>query len=301
MSTTRAAILNAGGGSWAFDEIAGRLARAMGLEVSATPAYANYLLGWDGPRAPVGRCFVPYPAIRVASDKRRLAESFAHHQVATPRTHLLHSEAEVQSLLQAGAPCRWVLKWPTGCGGAGHRLLEPGASLPSGWPLPYVVQEFILLEVPEVYRLYCVAGETFGWNVRRFGPGTAASPFVAHARGARYEEAGDVPPEAREQARRALSATGLLDSFGCVDLLRDGRGAMAGAGGEHGRGFQPCGSRHRRRGHRRGDRPPAVPGVRAMGRNVRGRDQRRGWLERLTLELCPLVKATGRFRKRRGA
>jgi hypothetical protein len=36
---------------------------------------------------------------------------------------------------------------------------------------------------------------------------------------------GDPPREARRQAREALAATGLLESFGCADLLQapDGR------------------------------------------------------------------------------
>ena len=126
--------------------------------------------------------------------------------------------------MQTETQCQWVLKWPTGCGGAGHHLLNAEAPISQDWPRPYVVQKFVRLEVPEVYRLYCVAEETFGWNVRRFPRDIAASPFVAHARGARYELAGDVPPEAEYQARKALSATGLLASFGCVDLLQEDQG-----------------------------------------------------------------------------
>lgn len=47
-----------------------------------------------------------------------------------------------------------------------------------------------------------------------------ALPWVAHARGARYAHAGEPPTPALEAARRALAAAGLLDSFGCADLLR---------------------------------------------------------------------------------
>jgi hypothetical protein len=96
--------------------------------------------------------------------------------------------------------------------------------VPQDWPRPYVLQEFIRLEVPEVYRLYCVAQETFGWNARRFPAGAKASPFVAHAQGARYEIEQAVPPEAEFQARQALACTNLLPSFGCADLMRDERG-----------------------------------------------------------------------------
>ncbi len=43
---------------------------------------------------------------------------------------------------------------------------------------------------------------------------------MAHARGARYELAGEAPLAAKEAGMAALTATGLIDSFGCVDLLR---------------------------------------------------------------------------------
>jgi hypothetical protein len=87
-----------------------------------------------------------------------------------------------------------------------------------------VVQEFLRLETPEVYRLYGIGGETFGWNVRRFPAEVKPSPWVAHARGARYADAGPAPVEAEQQARSALAAAGLLASFGCVDLLRTEQG-----------------------------------------------------------------------------
>lgn len=220
----KAAILNAGGGAWVFEEHAQRLARALNLEISPSPADYNYLLGWENAQAPNGESFVPFETILLVSDKRCLAQVFASHQVATPRTYLLDSEAEVHRLVRTQAQSQWVLKWPTGCGASGHRLQEAGAPIPQDWPRPYLLQEFIRLEVPEVYRLYCVAGETFGWNARRFPPGSTASPFVAHAQGARYEEEGEVPAEAELQARRALSATQLLGSFGCADLMRNEQG-----------------------------------------------------------------------------
>ena len=76
------------------------------------------------------------------------------------------------------------------------------------------------MERPEVYRTCAAGGTTFGWTVRRFPAGAKASPWVAHARGARYERAGEAPAAATAAARAALTATGLLDSFGCVDLLQ---------------------------------------------------------------------------------
>ena len=65
----------------------------------------------------------------------------------------------------------------------------------------------------------CAGGESFGWFMRRFPDGIAPSPWVAHARGARYVRLGQAPTEALDAARRAMMATGLWTSFGCVDLL----------------------------------------------------------------------------------
>jgi glutathione synthase/RimK-type ligase-like ATP-grasp enzyme len=219
----KAAILNAGNEAWIFEEHAQRLARVMNLEISTTPSDYNYLLGWEGSE-PSGKSFIPVEAIQLASDKRSLAEVFAKHQVAIPKTYLLDSEEEVKRLLQKESQSQWVLKWPIGCGASGHRLQDLDTPIPHDWPRPFVLQEFIQLEVPEVYRLYCVANETFGWNARRFPSGAKVSPFVAHAQGARYETESAVPLEAEFQARQALSCTNLINSFGCADLMRDQRG-----------------------------------------------------------------------------
>lgn len=80
------------------------------------------------------------------------------------------------------------------------------------------MQEFVRLARPEVYRTYAAGGELFGWVVRQFSGGTRPSPWLAHARGARYEPAGD-PPAALAAAGSALAAAGPIDSFGCADLL----------------------------------------------------------------------------------
>ena len=113
----------------------------------------------------------------------------------------------------------WCLKYPTSCGASGHRLISSSSTEPPNWPRPFIVQEFIRLKRPEVYRVFCAAGELFGWVARRFPEGTRLSPWVAHARGARYVRLGEPPSEALEAARRSLIATRLWDSFGCVDLL----------------------------------------------------------------------------------
>jgi hypothetical protein len=213
------AILNAGVGAWAFEELAARLARALWLDVREEPAAYNYLLGWDGPGAPAGELFIPEASIRLAADKRELARVFEQQGIATPRTELIEAPEAVRQFVIRAGDREWVLKWPTGCGAAGHRLLAPGDPVPEDWPRPYVLQEFIRMERPEVYRLYGAAGELFGWNARRFPAGARPSPWVAHAQGARYAAAGAPPAEAQRQARRALAAAGLLASFGCVDLL----------------------------------------------------------------------------------
>lgn len=219
------AIVNAGQGAWAFEEQAKHLAQIMQLEVVSSPAQYNYLLGWESAKLPSGKMFIPYPSILLASDKRRMAEVFQKHGVAIPRTYLLDSPKQVQRVVELETNNRWVLKWPIGCGASGHRLIGANEPIPEEWPRPYLLQEFIELENPEVYRLYGIAGETFGWNVRRFPKGVKSSPWVAHAQGACYESVDTAPTEAEHQARKALAATGLFDSFGCADLLysRDGR------------------------------------------------------------------------------
>lgn len=217
-------ILNSGDAAWVFEEHANRLSKALGVSVASSPARFNYVLGWDQPEPPPGHSFIPFESVELASDKRHMAQVFEQQGVATPRTYLLDSQLEVQRLLEREDGSRWVLKWPTGCGATGHRMIEAGVPLLLDWPKPYVVQQFIQLEVPEVYRLYAVAGETFGWNARRFPKGGKTSPFVAHAQGARYELESELPEEAKEQAIRALRATRLFDSFGCADLMKDSNG-----------------------------------------------------------------------------
>lgn len=222
------AIVNAGDGAWAFDEHAQNLSRLLDTPL-ASGADLVYLLGWDKPTPPdCHALFISWDSIQLASDKRHLAENFARHGVPTPRTYVLDSETELRNFLDRESRVEWILKWPIGSGGSGHRLLDEGTPqsffIPHDWPQPFLVQEFIRLEQPEVFRLYAVGGETFGWNARRFPPGIEASPFVAHALGARYEDAGDVPPEAEEAARMALASIGLLHSFGCADLMCDEHG-----------------------------------------------------------------------------
>ena len=106
---------------------------------------------------------------------------------------------------------------------AAHRLRRggppapcPGSSVPEDWPV-------------------CVLQEFIRWSDRRSTASTASPGGVRLERpsfpaGARPAPLGcpcpapatrrrALPAEAERQARRALAATGLLASFGCVDLL----------------------------------------------------------------------------------
>jgi glutathione synthase/RimK-type ligase-like ATP-grasp enzyme len=215
-------ILNAGGGgAWAFAPVADQLARALWVDVSEDPREFNYVLYTEAPGpVPSGDSFIPFEAVRLAADKRLLAEAFNAAGVPVPETRLLGSLTEAGCVLAEVPGREWCLKFPTGCGATGHRRLVPGMSLPRSWPLPLVVQEFIRLDRPEVYRTYVAGGAAFGWVARRFPEGTQPSPWVAHARGARYEDAGEAPAEAVVAGRAALEAVGLWESFGCVDLIR---------------------------------------------------------------------------------
>ena len=179
------------------------------------------MLAFDGELKPEQKSFIPLDAINIATDKRETAHVFNAENVPSPPTFLL-DDAELADFLSKGNTRQWLLKWPVGCGAAGHRFIQAGDSIPDDWPRPLVIQEFIEQNRPEVFRIYCVAGELFGFNARRFA-GDNDSPFVAHARGAHYETE-LAPPEAEAVAHIALKATNLRDSFGCVDLLRSPNG-----------------------------------------------------------------------------
>jgi len=216
-----AVILNSGEGAWAFEPLASRLAHIFGVPVSSTPAEWNYLLAFDGELKPEQKSFILLNAVNIATDKRETARVFNAENVPSPPTFLL-DDTELSDFLSKENTRQWLLKWPVGCGAAGHRFIQSGDSIPDDWPRPLVVQEFIEQNRPEVFRIYCVVGGLFGFNARRFA-GDNDSPFVAHARGAHYEIE-VAPPEAEAVARLALRATNLWDSFGCVDLLRSQNG-----------------------------------------------------------------------------
>lgn len=116
---------------------------------------------------------------------------------------------------------QWCLKYPIGCGASGHKIINCDRDVPQEWLKPYVVQKFIKLKQLQVFRLYCAGGILFGWNRRKFTSQDNRFPWVAHANGAIYERLGNPPEEVRELATKALQATDLYNSFGCVDLLQD--------------------------------------------------------------------------------
>jgi glutathione synthase/RimK-type ligase-like ATP-grasp enzyme len=219
-------VLNSGNGAWAFDEFANELAHSLGLEVSREPKEFNYVVHMDDcANLPDNRSFIPLYSVRLATDKRLLAEAFAANQVPTPETHLLQSFDDVRQFVTINCDREWCLKYPTSCGAHGHRMIAASDEEPMNWPRPFIVQQFVKLNEPEVFRIYCAGGEMFGWVARRFPKGAKASPWVAHARGARYVRLTDAPVAALHAAERALKATGLWESFGCVDLLCANDGA----------------------------------------------------------------------------
>jgi glutathione synthase/RimK-type ligase-like ATP-grasp enzyme len=213
-------ILNSGKGAWAFDPLASRLASFLDIDISEHPRRFNYLLHAENEESLVNcGAFIPLESIRAASDKRLLTSLFQKHDVPTPQTSLCQTFGEALSIVREGRDKAWCLKFPTSCGGNGHRMLEETSIEPRNWPQPFIVQEFIKLRSPEVYRTYCAGGELFGWVARRFPANTQNSIWVAHARGARYVALDQIPPEASSASKCALQATGLWDSFGCADLL----------------------------------------------------------------------------------
>src|SRR5688572_15686236 len=117
-------ILNAGGGSWAFAPLAEQLSRALWVDVAAVPRRFNYLLFADDAVARGrGEYFIPFASLELAADKRSLARVFAARSVPAPDTHLAESLDEARRIAATKPGTSWCLKFPTGCGASGHRLL----------------------------------------------------------------------------------------------------------------------------------------------------------------------------------
>ncbi len=220
-----ACIVNGGAGAWAFAPLARQLSDALGLEVCERARRYNYFLHTDDLREwDETTSFIPKRSVCIAADKREIAVAFKKANVPTSETHLLNTYSEVSDLLRRAPEKEWCLKFPTGCGASGHRLLKNTDAEPSRWPRPFVVQEFVRMDSPKVYRTYCAGGELFGWMVRAFPPGHPTSPWVAHAKGARYQRGEEAPRDAITAAAKALDACGLRESFGCADLIQRATG-----------------------------------------------------------------------------
>ena len=217
-------VLNAGLEAWAFESLARDLAKNLDIEVSETPKHYNYILSWN--ERSIENCnksFIPFAGIKLASDKRLLAKIFKANKIPIPDTYLLKNRQDVLRFIDNNFGY-WCLKYPSSCGASGHRIINCIEDIPQDWPKPYVVQRFIYLDEPMVYRIYCAGQKLFGWNVRKFPQKKTKNPWVAHARGAIYEILEEIPDRAIEIATKTLQVTHLFNSFGCVDLIRDNNG-----------------------------------------------------------------------------
>lgn len=220
MSSANVGILCGGSSGWVFEALAEHLSQVLSVRVVQHPAKFNYVLAYDKPdEIKENAWFIPSDSIQIASDKRLVAQSFHTANVYSPKTLLCHDIETARQKIFQDTSRTWCLKYPTSTGATGHRIFDAGTSIPTDWPLPIVLQEFIKLERPEVYRTYGIGSEIFGWVVRRNPDVNAKDPWVAHARGAQYSDCGEVPKGAASVATDALRTTGLLQSFGCVDLL----------------------------------------------------------------------------------
>jgi hypothetical protein len=204
-----------------FGEFPERMARLLDVPVvdDDRDVDLGYVLAWDEDQPPRCRTFVPFAMIVAAHDKREQVRRLIAHGVSVPESHLFDDFAELQSFVRTHSERRWLLKFPTATSGVGHQIVTEATRLTPLWSPPFLLQELVELAEPCVHRLYCVAGEIFGFNVRRFPEGVPRQPIVALGTGASCERAFSPPPAAVEETRRALEAFDLLESFGCVDFL----------------------------------------------------------------------------------
>jgi glutathione synthase/RimK-type ligase-like ATP-grasp enzyme len=207
---------------WAFGAIAQRLSALCDCPVVSEPQGLCYLLS-DPQEATGYQAFIPLSAVHIAADKREIEQAFARGGIARPRTWILLGTQDVEVLLHEQPERRFILKYPTSCGGSGHYVVQGGFTAKRNWPTPFIVQEFVTMAVPRVYRAYFAGGVYLGSNVRRFPQGICHD-LVAHARGARYFYDDPIPDHAVQLAAAALRAVGLLESFGVVDLLQSDAG-----------------------------------------------------------------------------
>jgi glutathione synthase/RimK-type ligase-like ATP-grasp enzyme len=210
---------------WAFEGLAQMLSRALWIDVREEIGDFNYLLELD---VQIDRSnlntFIPIRSIELASDKRKLEQVFDRFDVKRPKTFILEDADRIDEIIKEYPQDAWVLKYPTGCGAMHHQLIEHSSQIPLKWERPFLLQQFIKSDRPEVYRLYCVDGDIFGFNARRFEDSAERTLWVSHANGARYVHGEHPDNKAIEIAKQALIATELYQSFGAVDLIKDNNG-----------------------------------------------------------------------------
>jgi glutathione synthase/RimK-type ligase-like ATP-grasp enzyme len=221
-----AAILHAGPWKDVFGDFPSRLSACTGLPITETPdgLALVYVLGWFEHRPLPCESFIPLDAIYLAHDKRKQAALFREHGIASPESHLVATEEEALAFPRQRPDKEWILKWPIGCGGAGHQILDANTVMTPLWRPPFLVQELIRMARPRVYRLFVAGGETFSWCVRESNERTAHTPFVSAAGGATVRLEAAVPEAARTEAVRAFMAAGLWDSLGGVDMIQSEAG-----------------------------------------------------------------------------
>lgn len=232
-------IVNAPQG-WAHQEQANRIAALTGGTLVAKPIPGDTDLYYpffvddtkDGSALLLDGIepFIPVSAILVALDKREQAKLFKANGVPTPETYLVDTLDKVGEFLEAHQDHEWILKYPTLNETRGHQVVSRPEEFRAlrekdifgklEWPAPYIVQRFHRREVPEVFRAYCVDGNVFAWNVRRFPEGVPPKDLVAHLVGALYYQLGTPPQDVQDLTTQALKAVGLYDSFGVIDFIK---------------------------------------------------------------------------------
>lgn len=223
----KAAILHKGRNKALFGDLPEYLSRKLEIPIveSDEKLELAYLLAWDE-ECPINcSSFVPVSSIKIAHDKRIQAKLFIENEVQIPETYLLNTKEEVYAFISSRCDKKWLLKWPTGCGAIGHMFFTAETKFTKMWSPPYLLQEFICLSNPEVYRICVIEKELFGWFVRYFPDGVKPTPWVAVAQGAKAKMAGNLPKEVEKIAQKAFQAVGLYDNFGGCDFIKnpDGR------------------------------------------------------------------------------
>jgi len=200
---------------WAFGHLAEKLSRYLQCPITNTPVGKCYVL--SEPEIPIDS-YIPLNCINISSDKRLMESCFSNYNVARPATYILENEDEISKVLASGD--EYLLKYPTSCGANGHYMVSLPFKSKKGWPKPYLLQKFIRVRAPKVYRLYCVSGLAVGSNVRKFD-GDTDKILVAHAQGAKYSFDESVDALGIKMGLQAINSVGLGKSFGVVDLVKD--------------------------------------------------------------------------------